>query len=99
MAACRLHDEDQVCVAKGGDGYLYGLVLENSEYVSSDEESDAMPGQLRRGTVRVAWHPNGTETVVEENKVNIIYPSFLLKRDYKRIRIVVFARELYQLSS
>lgn len=69
MAACTIFEEDEVCLVTPEKGYIYGLVLENSEFLSSDEESDDLPGQIKNGTVRVAWHPDGKETVVQEDKV------------------------------
>ncbi|GAB1603350.1 (E3-independent) E2 ubiquitin-conjugating enzyme UBE2O-like [Argonauta hians] len=71
MAACNIFDEDEVCMVTD-KGCVYGLVLENSEYVSSDEEQndpDQFCDCVRRGTVRVAWHPDGKETVVPECKL------------------------------
>ena len=80
MAACRLFDEDEVCLITPDKGYVYGLVLENAEFISSDEEGDDLPGQITKGSVRVAWHPDGKETVVEENKVNSKSKTALLNR-------------------
>ncbi|CAI9728364.1 Hypothetical predicted protein [Octopus vulgaris] len=71
MAACNIFDEDEVCMVTD-KGCVYGLVLENSEYVSSDEEQndpDQFCDCVRRGTVRVAWHPDGKESVVPECKL------------------------------
>lgn len=62
-------DEDEVCRLTSENKYVYGLVVECSEYLSSDESDDETPGRLHRGTVRVAWHPDGKETVVDEDKV------------------------------
>ncbi|KAL5018693.1 hypothetical protein ScPMuIL_004415 [Solemya velum] len=68
MAACSIFDEDQVCLVTP-NRFRYGLVLENAEYLSSDDDNDEFPDNVRRGTVRVAWHPMGRETVVSENEV------------------------------
>ena len=46
------------------------IVTESSEFLSSDEEEDD-EDVLCRGTVRLLWHPNGSETVEEEKKVNL----------------------------
>ncbi|XP_064618158.1 LOW QUALITY PROTEIN: (E3-independent) E2 ubiquitin-conjugating enzyme UBE2O-like [Liolophura sinensis] len=61
MADCRLFEEDEVCVSTSEKGILYGLVTQNSEYVSSDEDSDSedTPQRVKRGTVEVTWHPGG----------------------------------------
>lgn len=72
MAACSLFEEDEVYVEKTGKGISFGLVLENSEFLSSSEEDEAdkVDDRLQKGTVRVAWHPTGKETVVAEDKVS-----------------------------
>lgn len=48
------------------------IVTESSEFLSSDEEEDD-EDVLSRGTVRILWHPNGSETVEEEKKVNLYF--------------------------
>ena len=73
MAACSVFEEDEVFVITE-KGYKCGLVLESSEYVSSDEEDDPNFAyeRVRKGTVRVAWHPTGDETVITENQVKSV---------------------------
>lgn len=73
MAACSIFEEDEVSV-KGDKGFKCGLVVESSEYVSSDEEEDPQFNyqRVRKGLVRVAWHPDGEEEVVQEKKVRAI---------------------------
>ena len=73
MAAYSLFAEDEVCVHKPGKGFCFGLVLENSEFLSSsdDDEGEKSEDRLQAGKVKVAWHPTGKETVVAENKVSI----------------------------
>jgi hypothetical protein len=40
----------------------FGMVIENAEFVSSDESSGSEDEeQVKMGTVRVAWYPAGTE--------------------------------------
>jgi hypothetical protein len=40
------------------------MVIENAEFVSSDESSGSEDEeQVKMGTVRVAWYPAGTEEV------------------------------------
>ena len=74
MAACSIFEEDEVFIFDE-KGYRCGLVLESAEYASSDEEDDPMDftkfdyERVQKGTVRVAWHPDGEEQVVQENKV------------------------------
>lgn len=48
----------------------FGVVLENAELYSSDENSDTEDyGRLKSGHIRVAWHPKGCEEVMQEKKV------------------------------
>lgn len=52
----------------------FGLVLENAEYVTSEEEDEVSLNvpqwdRMKRGHVRVAWHPKGREEVLSEKKV------------------------------
>jgi len=75
VTLCRLFQDDAVSVSRNGQ-FRCGLVTESSENVSSDEDDDdddscAADDKLRRGTVRLAWYPEGTEEVVGENTVNI----------------------------
>ncbi|KAK3089532.1 hypothetical protein FSP39_004336 [Pinctada imbricata] len=63
-----IFDEDEVCRKIDDDRYEFGLVVESSEYVSSDEDDDE-EDRLKKGTVRVAWHPEGKETIEEEKKL------------------------------
>lgn len=55
----------------------FGMVLENSELVSSDENSDGEEGAgMKKGQIRVAWHPSGVEEVISEKKVILhCFPS------------------------
>jgi len=46
------------------------IVTESSEFLSSYEEEDD-EDVLSRETVRLLWHPNGSETAEEEKKVNL----------------------------
>ena len=52
-------------------GHLqFGMVVENSEFVSSDDDDDGDDRQRpKQGFVRVAWHPKGHEDVIKETKV------------------------------
>jgi ubiquitin-conjugating enzyme E2 O len=69
MAACSIFDEDEVCVRTSSDTYKYGLVVESSEYISSDEEDEDDENRVQKGQVKVAWHPSGDENIVSEKKV------------------------------
>ena len=55
-----------------------GMVVENSEFASSDEESsDDEEEKLQKGTIRVAWHPSGDEQVLKETKVGLADRSLM----------------------
>lgn len=70
MAACSLFEEDEVCHVTPDNTYVYGLVMQNSETVSSDEE-DSRHDVCKKGCVRIAWHPKGKESLdTPENKVS-----------------------------
>lgn len=69
MAACCIFDEDEVCIPTSSGGFKYGLVVEISDCMSSDDEEGADENRLQRDQIKVAWHPSGTETVVAEDKV------------------------------
>ena len=68
-----IFEEDEVSVTEGGI-FKCGLVRESAEYMSSedeeDDESDIIFEKVTAGTVRVVWHPDGTEEVIQENKVS-----------------------------
>uniref|UniRef100_T1JBM6 Probable D-lactate dehydrogenase, mitochondrial n=1 Tax=Strigamia maritima TaxID=126957 RepID=T1JBM6_STRMM len=73
-AACKYFEEDAVYRINKKGQLEYGLILENSEFISSDEEDstdikndDWEP--MKKGHVRIAWHPRGDEEVLAERKV------------------------------
>lgn len=67
--------EDEVFRINKRGNIEYGMVLENSELVSSDENSDGEEGgRMKQGHIRVAWHPSGEEEVIQEKKVCRPYP-------------------------
>lgn len=61
-------EEDEVCRKTADGSFMYGFVVKNSTYQSSDEEEDD-EDRLEKGKVRVSWHPTGKESVVSENQV------------------------------
>lgn len=62
--------EDEVYRVDKRGHIEFGMVLENSELVSSDENSDGEDGAgMKKGQIRVAWHPSGVEEVISEKKV------------------------------
>lgn len=61
-------EEDEVCRKTPDGSFVYGFVVKNSMYQSSDEEEDE-DDRLEKGKVRVSWHPQGKESVVSENQV------------------------------
>ena len=76
---CQFFYEDEVYRYQEKIGKIqYGIVLENSEYASSDEDSDdetpSESHKLKKGQIRVAWYPTGKENILSERKVN----NFLL---------------------
>lgn len=62
--------EDEVFRIDKKGRVKFGLVLENSEAFSSDEEDD-FDDILSKGEIRVAWHPEGKEEVLQERVVGL----------------------------
>ena len=70
MAENIIFEEDEI-LCENDKGLRYGLVLESAEYISSDEDDvDDLWDSVKKGMVRVAWHPDGKEEVVSENEVS-----------------------------
>jgi len=70
--------EDEVYRINKKGNIEFGMVLENSELVSSDENSDVEEGgRMKRGHVRVAWHPTGVEEVISERRVHLADRSLM----------------------
>lgn len=72
---CQYFYEDEVyCFKEKTQTVHYGIVVENSEYASSDEDDDSEneAPKLKRGQIRVAWYPTGKENVTSEKKVCIL---------------------------
>lgn len=68
--------EDEVYRINKKGNIEFGMVLENAELVSSDENSDVEEGgRMKKGHIRVAWHPKGVEEVIPERKVSEIVSS------------------------
>lgn len=61
--------EDEVYKINNRGQVVFGLVLENYEANSSDQESD-METAIQKGEIRVVWHPSGTERVISEKSVS-----------------------------
>ena len=62
--------EDEVYRINKKGNIEFGMVLENSELVSSDENSDAEDNvKMKKGHIRVTWHPTGAEEILPEKKV------------------------------
>lgn len=55
-----------------------GMVVETSEFTSSDESSDD-EDQVKPGDVRVAWYPAGNEEVLPEKKLHLADRSVCYK--------------------
>ncbi|KAL1117113.1 hypothetical protein AAG570_004441 [Ranatra chinensis] len=70
--------EDEVFRIDKRGNVEFGMVLENSELVSSDDNSDAEDNvKIKKGHIRVAWHPTGAEEVVCEKKVGLADRSLM----------------------
>nr|CAD7448041.1 unnamed protein product [Timema bartmani] len=70
--------EDEVFRINKKGNIEFGMVLENSELVSSDENSDVEEGgRMKKGHIRVAWHPSGVEEVIPEKKVHLADRSLM----------------------
>lgn len=64
--------EDEVYKINNRGQVVFGLVLENYEANSSDQESD-IDIPIQKGEIRVVWHPSGTERVITEKSVSKIH--------------------------
>ncbi|KAG8188229.1 hypothetical protein JTE90_021250 [Oedothorax gibbosus] len=82
-STCKFFDEDAVYKINKKKFVDVGLVLENSEYLSSEEEHSDDPDyrdwdeRMKKGHIRVAWHPNGVEEVLPEKKVRLCDRSLM----------------------
>ncbi len=72
MADFCVFEEDEVSIFDGKT-LKCGLVLESSEFASSDEEEEysCLP-KLKKGSIRVAWHPDGAEEELDESQVTVL---------------------------
>ncbi|CAH3996803.1 unnamed protein product [Pieris brassicae] len=68
--------EDEVYKINNRGQVVFGLVLENYEANSSDQESD-IETPVQKGEIRVVWHPSGTERVVSEKSVGLADRSLM----------------------
>ncbi|KAG7302772.1 hypothetical protein JYU34_012735 [Plutella xylostella] len=68
--------EDEVYKINNRGQVVFGLVLENYEANSSDQESD-IETPIQKGEIRVVWHPSGTERVVSEKTVGLADRSLM----------------------
>ncbi|XP_047994870.1 (E3-independent) E2 ubiquitin-conjugating enzyme isoform X3 [Leguminivora glycinivorella] len=68
--------EDEVYKINNHGQVVFGLVLENYEANSSDQESD-METPIQKGEIRVVWHPSGTERVISEKSVGLADRSLM----------------------
>lgn len=75
--------EDEVYSLDKKGRVKFGLVMENFEGSSSDNEEDF----LNKGEIRVAWHPNGVEEIINERAVSKIlkYMFFSLNLLYNKM--------------
>ena len=79
VTICGLFENDAVSLKRNGQ-FRCGVIANSSEDVSSDDEDFdddiSNDDKLRRGKVRVAWHPEATAEVLNENTVSITRPNF-----------------------
>ncbi|XP_026747607.1 (E3-independent) E2 ubiquitin-conjugating enzyme [Trichoplusia ni] len=68
--------EDEVYKLNNRGQVVFGLVLENYEANSSDQESD-IETPIQKGEIRVVWHPSGTERVISEKSVGLADRSLM----------------------
>ncbi|GBP38405.1 hypothetical protein EVAR_28202_1 [Eumeta japonica] len=68
--------EDEVYKINNRGQVIFGLVLENYEANSSDQESD-IETPIQKGEIRVVWHPSGTERVISEKTVGLADRSLM----------------------
>ncbi|KAI8435757.1 hypothetical protein MSG28_003994 [Choristoneura fumiferana] len=68
--------EDEVYKINNHGQVVFGLVLENYEANSSDQESD-IETPIQKGEIRVVWHPSGTERVISEKTVGLADRSLM----------------------
>ncbi|KOB75972.1 Uncharacterized protein OBRU01_06572, partial [Operophtera brumata] len=68
--------EDEVYKINNRGQVVFGLVLENYEANSSDQESD-IDIPIQKGEIRVVWHPSGTERVITEKSVGLADRSLM----------------------
>ncbi|XP_076068516.1 (E3-independent) E2 ubiquitin-conjugating enzyme UBE2O isoform X2 [Oratosquilla oratoria] len=70
--------EDEVYIFNKKGHLELGMVLENAEFVSSDEDSDIEEEEkVKKGYIRVAWYPKGEEQVLAERKVGLADRSLM----------------------
>ena len=95
MTQPNIFEEDEVILLTGNE-YKCGLVC--SEFISSDEEDDNEFSEfrgLKKGTIAVAWHPEGNEEVVPESHVNT---TIITSKSFK-FKIIITERNLFFVSS
>ncbi|XP_068631681.1 (E3-independent) E2 ubiquitin-conjugating enzyme [Battus philenor] len=68
--------EDEVYKINNRGQVVFGLVLENYEANSSDQESE-IETPIQKGEIRVVWHPSGTERVISEKSVGLADRSLM----------------------
>lgn len=78
--------EDEVFRVTRKGTVQFGTVIENSELVSSNDETseEEFDGdyKMKKGHIRVAWHPSGYTEVISEAKV-IMFVIKLMKTSNK----------------
>lgn len=69
--------EDEVFSISNGR-VKFGLVMETYEAGASDTEQSDVEDNLKKGEIRVAWHPRGSQEVTDEKYVCSFVDFFLI---------------------
>lgn len=70
-----LFPEDKVFRINRKGQIQFGTIIENSELVSSSDETSEdeydEDYKMKKGHIRVSWHPSGLTEVLSESKVSV----------------------------
>lgn len=69
--------EDEVYRISQSGRVCFGMVMENYEANLSDQDSDSENNSayapIKKGELRVSWHPAGNEEIVKDDSVSEIF--------------------------
>lgn len=63
--------EDEVYKINNRGQVVFGLVFDNYEATSTDQDSE-VETPIQKGEIRVVWHPTATERVIPERTVSTL---------------------------